>query len=199
MTGLPAPQPGLVISYSYLWSDEAEQGRVEGGKNRPCAIVIVVAAPESSARRQVAVVPITRSPPRDPDVAVEIPLRVKGHLGLDAARSWVILDELNVFTWPGFDLRPIRRGERRVDYGLLPPKFFDRLIEKFTRLVEAGGVERTTRDQFRNNGARGSVVGVRDHPPCGYRTLDRADPLWRWPGRRSATAIGLQNDSSFRW
>lgn len=28
--GLPEPQPGLVISYSFLWSEEAEQGQVEG-------------------------------------------------------------------------------------------------------------------------------------------------------------------------
>jgi hypothetical protein len=37
-------------------------------------------------------------------VAVEIPLRVKEHLRLDSERSWVILNEVNVFTWPGFDL-----------------------------------------------------------------------------------------------
>ena len=29
------------------------------------------------------------SPPHDPNVAVEIPLRVKEHLGLDSERSWV--------------------------------------------------------------------------------------------------------------
>ena len=38
----PLPEVGLVISYSYLWSDEAEAGHVEGRKIRPCAIVLVV-------------------------------------------------------------------------------------------------------------------------------------------------------------
>lgn len=146
MTRLPVPQPGLVIAYSYLWSDEANRGQVEGGKDRPCAILIVASAPEGGSRQRVAVVPITHAPPRDPDVAVEIPLQVKQHLGLDAARSWVVLDELNVFTWPGYDLRPIRRGASRVDYGLLPPRLFDRLIEKLAQLMQAKHVQPTTRD-----------------------------------------------------
>jgi hypothetical protein len=62
-------------------------------------------------------------------------------------RIWVILDEVNVFTWPGFDLPPIRRGEGRIDYGLLPPKLFDRLIQKFSRLPEEGRVVTSSRDE----------------------------------------------------
>jgi len=45
----PQPEIGLVISYSYLWSDEAEAGHVEGRKNRPCAIVLVVQQVEGKA------------------------------------------------------------------------------------------------------------------------------------------------------
>lgn len=149
MAGLPEPKPGLVISYSYLWSEEAERGQVEGRKDRPCAIVLALAYPEAEGGQlqRVAVVPITHSPPRDLNIAVEIPSRVKHHLGLDGERSWVILNELNVFTWPGFDLRPIRRGDARIDYGFLPPKLFDRLIEKFTELEESGQVQQTPRDE----------------------------------------------------
>jgi len=36
---LPAPVPGLVIRYSYLWHSEHLAGREEGEKDRPCAIV----------------------------------------------------------------------------------------------------------------------------------------------------------------
>ena len=149
MAGLPEPEVGLVISYSYLWKEEEEQGLVEGRKDRPCAIVLTVEvlAAESNRRKQVAVAPITHSPPHDPNVAVEIPPRVKAHLGLDGERSWVILEEVNTFTWPGFDLRPIRRGETRIDYGLLPPKFFDRLIEKFKELRSQGKVAGASRDE----------------------------------------------------
>ena len=149
MAGFPEPEVGLVISYSYLWKEEEEQGLVEGRKDRPCAIVLTIEVPaaESNRRKQIIVAPITHSPPHDPSVAVEIPPRVKEHLGLDGERSWVILDEVNIFTWPGFDLRPIRRGETRIDYGLLPPKFFDRLIEKFKELRSQGKVEGASRDE----------------------------------------------------
>ncbi|HEV2270846.1 MAG TPA: hypothetical protein VGR92_15440 [Steroidobacteraceae bacterium] len=149
MAGFPEPEVGLVISYSYLWKEEEEQGLVEGRKDRPCAIVLTVEVPaaESNRRKQVAVAPITHSPPHDSSVVVEIPPRVKEHLGLDGERSWVILDEVNIFTWPGFDLRPIRRDETRIDYGLLPPKFFDRLIEKFKELRSQGKVAGASRDE----------------------------------------------------
>src|SRR5688572_25041375 len=142
MTGFPEPRPGLVISYAYLWVEELERGQVEARKDRPCAIILALDNPDPAAdqRKQVAVVPITHSPPQDPTVAVEIPLRVKVHLGLDSERSWVVLDELNEFTWPGYDLRPISRLDRSVDYGFLPPKFFSQLIEKFTELETQGKV-----------------------------------------------------------
>ena len=147
MTALPEPQPGLVISYAYLWSDEADRGLVEGRKDRPCALIVAIEHPEKALRKQVAVVPITHAPPRDPNVAIEIPRRVKEHLGLDGERSWIVLDEFNVFTWPGFDLRPIKDRGGRVDYGFLPPKFFASLIERIERLEEGGNLEQTLRDE----------------------------------------------------
>ena len=36
---LPAPQPGLVIRYAYLWAREHDRGAEDGAKDRPCAIV----------------------------------------------------------------------------------------------------------------------------------------------------------------
>ena len=149
MAGFPDPEVGLVISYSYLWKEEEERGMVEGRKDRPCAIVLSIddPDPDGGGRKQAAVAPLTHSPPHDQFVAVEIPLRVKEHLGLDSERSWVILEEVNVFTWPGFDLRPISKGETRIDYGLLPPKFFERLIAKFTELRAQGRVAGASRDE----------------------------------------------------
>ncbi len=144
--GLPEPQPGLVISYSFLWSEEAEQGRVEGSKDRPCAIVVALDGSEPGKPTQVAVVPITHSPPRDPAVAIEIPRRVREYLGLDNERSWAILDEFNVFAWPGYDLRPIREKPGRVDYGFLPPRLFNEMIETIRRLDEQEAIARTSRD-----------------------------------------------------
>jgi hypothetical protein len=41
--------------------------------------------------------------PRNPLLAIEIPLKVKQHLGLDTKPSWIVVDEFNEFVWPGFD------------------------------------------------------------------------------------------------
>ena len=144
----PAPEVGLVISYSFLWSEEAQQGQVEGRKDRPCAIVMAVETDERDAGRpyQIAVVPITHVPHGNPEVAIEIPAAVKRHLGLDEDRSWIVVDEFNTFTWPGYDLRPIKKKEGRIDYGFLPPKLFDQIIEKITQLQSQGKITQTSRD-----------------------------------------------------
>ena len=123
---LPAPRPGLVVSYAYLWHHEHRAGREEGRKNRPCVIVLAVKRTTADAIL-VRVVPVTHSAPDEPAAAVELPRPVKRHLGLDDERSWVVLDEINEFAWPGFDLRPISPSQDRFEYGFLPPRLFDRL------------------------------------------------------------------------
>ena len=123
---LPIPQPGLVISYSYLWHRERQEGGNEGRKNRPCAIVLAVE--DADGDRLVYVAPITHVPPDDPSQAVELPAKVKARLGLDAERSWIVTDELNRFVWPGYDLRPISRTKPDVfAWGFLPAEVFDAL------------------------------------------------------------------------
>jgi len=131
--GLPKPENGLVICYSYLWHHEASAGLSEGRKNRPAAILLCVQSP-GGATPQVTVAPITHSPPSNPNAAVEIPSTVKKYLGLDGERSWVVLDDLNVFQWPGFDLRSVPGRPDRFAYGLLPPRFYALLIDRFTQL-----------------------------------------------------------------
>ena len=53
------------------WQSEAAAGREEGGKDRPCAIVLAVVARDGDT--VVYVLPITHTPPLDPDDAVELP------------------------------------------------------------------------------------------------------------------------------
>lgn len=142
---IPTPEVGLVISYSFLWSDEAEAGQVEGRRNRPCAIVLVVHEAEGAAP-VVAVVPITHSPHQNREAAIEIPASVKRHLGLDDVPSWIVLDEFNVFTWPGFDLRPVPGRRDQYDYGFLPPALFKAVIKKFTELRRRDLAARVGRD-----------------------------------------------------
>lgn len=96
---LPSPVPGLVIRYSYLWSHEAAAGREEGSKDRPCAVLFTVTT--RVGKRVATVLPVTHTPPSEPELAVEIPAATKARLGLDDARSWIVLTEANCFVWTG--------------------------------------------------------------------------------------------------
>jgi hypothetical protein len=141
----PEPQLGLVISYSYLWHHEQRAGRTEGAKDRPCVIVLAVERPDDGSSI-VTVVPVTHSRPDDPSAALELPLAVKHHLRLDAERSWIILDEINQFTWPGFDLRPIPPSRGRFTYGFLPPRLFDDILTTLRSVWSKGHGKATPRD-----------------------------------------------------
>jgi PemK-like, MazF-like toxin of type II toxin-antitoxin system len=134
----------MVVSYGYLWRHEHERGRSEGRKDRPC--VIVLSVENSQMGIMVTVAPVTHSPPADPEIGIEIPLSVKRHLGLDDARSWVVVNEGNRFLWPGFDLRPIRGAKSRFTYGFLPPRYFDAVLERFRLIWYRGQGKAVSRD-----------------------------------------------------
>lgn len=126
---LPAPSPGLVISYAYLWSDEAERGRTEGRKDRPC--VVVLSVEDRSGGQWVTVAPVTHSQPVEPQWAIELPPSTKARLGLDDARSWILATETNWFLWPSPDLRPIgRERPARFAYGYVPARIVALLRQK---------------------------------------------------------------------
>lgn len=138
----PSPQPGLVIRYSYLWDREAQAGREEGVKDRPCAIIL--AKRDEDGETRVYVLPITHAAPVRPDNAVEIPAPVKARLGLDGERSWVVVSEANTFLWPGPDLRLLPgKGTESAVYGFLPPKFFRIVRDQFLAARRAALVKRT--------------------------------------------------------
>ena len=143
---LPKPEPGLVIRYSYLWVREHREGREEGTKDRPCAIVLATRTDHGETK--VLVVPVTHSPPTDNASALELPQLVKMHLGLDAGRSWVVLSESNVFDWPGPDLRRVGdRDDSSVAYGFLPPKLFTEMRRRFIALETAAKSRRVPRTE----------------------------------------------------
>jgi mRNA-degrading endonuclease toxin of MazEF toxin-antitoxin module len=141
---LPDPEPGLVISYAYLWRREYDAGREEGLKNRPC--VIVLSLEKHDAGTCVTVAPITHFIPPANTPNMEIPLRVKQHLCLDEKRSWVILDEVNQFTWPGYDLRPIPGKKGQIAYGFLPPRLFENIKSGMLDLIIRRRSKRIARD-----------------------------------------------------
>lgn len=132
--GLPDPVAGLVIRYGFLWRDQARRGMGEGSKDRPCAILLSVS--DVAGDRQVTVLPVTHSPPRNPALAVEIPAATKRRLGLDDQPSWIVLTDANRFIWPGPDLRPQAGGDiSSVAIGLLPRGLYNEVRDKFIAAV----------------------------------------------------------------
>ena len=143
---LPKPEPGLVVSYSYLWAREHGKGAEEGRKTRPCAIV--AARQVIEGHEVVTVVPITHSAPLDPMDAIEIPAALKAHLGLDDMPSWIVVTEINDFLWPGPDLRPIPGSKpSRFDYGILPPRFFAHVRQRILQAHRERKLGQITRSE----------------------------------------------------
>jgi hypothetical protein len=142
---LPEPHPGLVIRYAYLWKREQNAGLEDASKDRPCAIVLSIL--DQDGEREVLVLPVTHSQPEHADDAIEIPPATKQRLGLDADRSWIVLTEANEFVWPGPDLRPLPRSDMStIAYGMLPPRFFAHVRDRFLEHIErrqASAVRRT--------------------------------------------------------
>lgn len=134
---IPPPVPGMVIGYAYLWADEHSEGREEGSKDRPVAIV--VAKQNEGGKLSALVVPITHSPPKNPSDAIEIPTETKRRLKLDDQRSWIVITEVNIFRWPGPDIRLIpSRSTPTIKYGQLPEAMVRVLGEKILANLSSG-------------------------------------------------------------
>lgn len=145
-TSWTIPQPTDVISYVYLWAREAVAGRDEGSKERP--VVVVLAARKRSHGTELLVVPVTTRPPRRGDAAIEMPDRVRQHLGLGADRCWIICDELNRFTWPGPDIRPVRgKAEVSPFFGKVPGRLLEQIRVVLTEAAQAGRLRATKRTE----------------------------------------------------
>jgi hypothetical protein len=123
----------MVLCFEFLWSHEAKAGRDDGEKKRPS--VVVLATKTEKGQTSVTVAPMTHLEPREGSNAIEVPAKVKEHLGLDSKRSWIICDELNEFVWPGVDLYPIPRGRPgQFDYGIIPPALYEKIRQLILEL-----------------------------------------------------------------
>jgi hypothetical protein len=87
-----------------------------------------VLAPDERGRVRVGVVPVTHTPPVDPNAGIEIPTDVRPQLGLDDTPQWVVYDELNRFVWPGYDLRPVPGRAPSHAYGMLPEGLYNQIL-----------------------------------------------------------------------
>lgn len=116
-----SPEAGLVLRYSFLWRHEAARGREEGAKDRPVVVVVLLAKGE-----EAVVAPITTQMPVPGAPALEIPARVRAHLGLNEHRCWISAATLNRFVWPGPDLRAVPGKQPATSvYGFVPQILLD--------------------------------------------------------------------------
>jgi hypothetical protein len=120
------PVRGLVVRHAFLWSHEKSAGREEGSKDRP-AVIVLLTKPDETAGLRVGVVPVTHTPPADPEGGIEVSDAVKRLLSLDNERQWIVFDEINRFVWPGYDLRKVP-GTGADSYGMLPEVLFQEIL-----------------------------------------------------------------------
>ena len=123
------PQVGHVLRYVYLFKEEADDDRVEGVKER---FVVVIGV--DGKRYHVAAV-TTKGENRAN--AMPLPAPVAKAAGL-ASNSSVIISEQNVFTWLGFDIRPISKSQGYIA-GRLTPTITNKLIDL---MLDATEIER---------------------------------------------------------
>ena len=140
----PNPQGGLVIRYDYLWASERLEGREEGSKNRPCAVVLALSHSHGETER-VVICGITHSEPTPPDEGVEIPAKVKRHLGLDVERSWAILSEGNLVDWDDPGIIPVAPDQWA--YGFIPPAMAEDMARRMLGRYKTGQLPLANRAQ----------------------------------------------------
>ncbi len=153
VTKIPRADPGAVINYVYLWKSEHEAGLDEGTKARPCAVIYVaereVSRPSGNViMKRAAIVPITHTPPAkdvDPARFTALPAKIARLAGLDHRDHWIWVDEVNEFTWPGFDFRPIDKSGEMV-FGKMPTAIMEEVVKKMIANVKDKKLKQLPRD-----------------------------------------------------
>lgn len=144
------PPVGYAIAYEYLWRSKVGT-REDGEKTYPSAVVL--ARDDVGPTPVVYVLGISHSRPRPGRRALEVPAKLKRHLGLDDEPSWIYTDEFNVFAWPGPDLRNARclsrlpGAEGTCVIGRLPTDWFNAVKEHLAESHRLGLVRTVRRSQ----------------------------------------------------
>ncbi len=107
-----APPVGSLIAYEYLWRSQSSY-REDGAKTYPTALLM---ATEISDGVVVAyALGVSHRAPGKDERALQLPAKLQKWLGLDDEPCWIYTDQMNVFTWPGPDLRQADRLSTRKD------------------------------------------------------------------------------------
>jgi hypothetical protein len=93
----------------------------------------------------VMVAPITHRKPDDKFSAVEISTEDAAALKLDDTTSWVIVDDVNYFTWVGPDVDTDHQTGN-YEVGFLAPTLFSKITQKFQELNRLGRLRAVGRD-----------------------------------------------------
>lgn len=123
------PEAGMIINYGYLWARQAYK-EAEGEKIRPSLILDVA---NVDGKQMVYVSPLTHTPPFYPENSLLLPLETKERLKMDGQNSWLMLDEVNKFEWPGPDLRG---AYGKPYFGRVPAEFLKQARDKLVDLVK---------------------------------------------------------------
>lgn len=122
----PFPGVGEVHNYEYLFCADALNGATDGGKTRP---VLVIAADPKTGR--VVVMPISTKGEVDGRRTIAVPVDVGWAAHLPRPKeSRIVIDEANIFTWTGFDLRPAPNGDSSK-FGRATPGFVKAVRDRF--------------------------------------------------------------------
>jgi mRNA-degrading endonuclease toxin of MazEF toxin-antitoxin module len=140
------PKPGLVVRYDFLWKEEEAAGK-DSGKDRPCAIVLVLAE-KADGGRDVLLCAITHSRPLKGETAVAVPSAVSQHLGLDDDQSWIKTDQVNVLSWPTgripYGITPASEG--KWSFGEIPQALGQQIVEQVRAKARARTLRTVRRD-----------------------------------------------------
>lgn len=128
---IPAKPPvGHLVAYEYLWASKARR-REDGEKVYPTALIL--SKKDEFGHTIVYALGVSHMRPPEGRRALEVPPKLCRWIGLDDRRQWIYTDELNVFVWPGVDLRPAHWISRRhvvedsCVLGPLPDDWFERV------------------------------------------------------------------------
>lgn len=85
---------GDVVRYPYLWRWQDELGREHGEKDRPACIILVLR--DDKGLTHMLLLAISSKPPREDQVAIEIPtLELRRARLKDHDRGWITVSECN--------------------------------------------------------------------------------------------------------
>jgi hypothetical protein len=135
------PRVGQVVDHHFLWEDDRNAGLSEARKPRPC---LIIAVERIERHERVTLLPFTSQPQRRDTNVLPVPNTVAKRIGLDPSRqSWLVLDEANVFIWPGYDLVPQHSG--RFTRGTVTAGFFQKVIDAVVAVRSRGRLREVDR------------------------------------------------------